>query len=68
MFSVNRGAMHKYWVRADSAFMIFVLRMSYPARWCDLVMILGGPGSITFLSDTFNSMARILYAKYHVIL
>jgi hypothetical protein len=57
---------HKYWLRTDSAFMIFLLQMSYPARWCALMKILGG--SITILSDTFNSMVRILYPKYHAIL
>jgi hypothetical protein len=54
---------HRFRVLADSAFMVLLRRLAYPARWCDLVKILGG--SITMLSDTFNSMVRILYAKFH---
>jgi hypothetical protein len=49
-------------VRADSALMIFLHRMAYPARWCDLQYILGS--SRTVLSKTFNYMVEILYGRY----
>jgi len=53
---------HAIRVRADKALMVLLRRLSYPCRWCDLQLILGG--SRTELSDTYNYMLQLLYDRY----
>jgi hypothetical protein len=53
---------HSFQMRADKALMILLQRLSYPCRWCDMQIMLGG--SRTELSATYNHMLSMLYARY----
>jgi hypothetical protein len=55
-------AWHWSRVRADTALMVFLSRMAYPCRWCNLTWIIGG--TISVLSETFNYMVCILFDRY----
>jgi hypothetical protein len=53
---------HTIYARADSALMVVLRRLAFPARWCDLQFVLGGSRST--LSATFNFMIDLLYRRY----
>eukprot|EP00961_Rhodomonas_salina_P297476 3937250-Rhodomonas_salina.1 len=57
---------HRHTIRADSALMVFLRRMAYLSRYCDMQFILGS--SRTVLSKTFNYMVEILYDRYAVMI
>ena len=57
---------HRHTVRADSALMVWLRRMTYPSRWCDLQFIMGS--ARTTLSLIFTCMTSILYDRYAIMM
>lgn len=53
---------HRYTVSADSALLVFLQRMAYPKRWCDIQFIMGSSRST--LSAIFNYMVSFLFDRY----
>eukprot|EP00287_Rhodomonas_sp_CCMP768_P020585 CAMPEP_0202827442 /NCGR_PEP_ID=MMETSP1389-20130828/14269_1 /ASSEMBLY_ACC=CAM_ASM_000865 /TAXON_ID=302021 /ORGANISM="Rhodomonas sp., Strain CCMP768" /LENGTH=422 /DNA_ID=CAMNT_0049500835 /DNA_START=20 /DNA_END=1288 /DNA_ORIENTATION=+ len=53
---------HRMWVRTDHIFMVFLRRLSYPARWNNLKKILGG--SRASLSQIYNWALRYIYSVF----
>lgn len=50
------------WINAESALLILLCRMAYPARLCDLSAETGC--SCMLISDVFNHMVMMLYTDF----
>jgi hypothetical protein len=53
---------HRYTIAAHHVMMVFLRRMAFPARWCDLNIILGG--STTTNSDAYNFTLCHIYTRF----
>jgi len=56
---------HTQRVDADKALMVLLRRLSYPCRWCDMQLIMGG--SRTELSDSYNYMLVLIHDRYSTV-
>eukprot|EP00960_Hanusia_phi_P064676 765869-Hanusia_phi.AAC.1 len=53
---------HRSHVSADKALMILLRKLGVSSRWLDIRRVMGG--SRTYLSDIYNYMLSVLYARY----
>ena len=58
----QRNPLKRSWINAETALLILLRRLAYPARLCDLTAETGC--SRTLISDAFNHMVMMLYTHF----